>query len=91
VSNPRSAGFVKGFELPIHPRRAFWFVAGAAVITGIAWAVAGGRSLSLRNDYASLSRPLTGDESRSLSGWSLASDISMGLTAALGIGAVFTW
>ncbi len=91
VSIPRSAGFVKGFELPIHPRRAFWFVAGAAVITGIAWAVAGGRSLSLRNDYAALSRPLTGDESRSLTGWSLASDISMGLTAALGIGAVFTW
>ncbi|MBL8919736.1 MAG: caspase family protein [Myxococcaceae bacterium] len=91
AASPRSAGFVKGVELVVHPRTAFWFVAGAAVLTGTAWAIAGGRSLTLRNDYGALPRPLTADESRALTGWALASDISMGLTAALALGAIFTW
>ncbi len=90
-SFPRSAGFIKGSELIVHPRTAFWFVAGAAVVAGVTWAVLGARTLGLRNDYAGLSRPLSADESRTLSSFALGSDISMGLTAALAIGALFTW
>jgi hypothetical protein len=95
TSTPRKGGFVKGSELVStlveHPRRAFWFVAGAAVAAGVAWAISGGVTLSTRSQYSQLQRPLTPDESRTLTGWALASDISMGLTAALALGAVFTW
>ena len=93
ASAPRSGGFVKGTEISavIHPRRAFWFVAGTAVLAGVAWAIAGGTTLGLRNSYGGLNRPLTADESRNLTGWALGSDISMGIAAALAVGAVFTW
>ncbi|MBE2249041.1 MAG: caspase family protein [Myxococcus sp.] len=93
TSAPRSGGFVKGTELDavIHPRTAFWFVAGSAVLAGVAWAIAGGTTLGLRNTYAGYDRPLTADESRTLTGWALGSDISMGVAAALAVGAVFTW
>jgi hypothetical protein len=91
---PMSAGLVKGFDLLAavkHPRRAFWFVAAGALATGAAWAIAGGQNLALRNSYSSLPRPLTSDESASLTGWALGSDIAMGLTAALALTAVLTW
>ncbi|MDX2015893.1 MAG: caspase family protein [Myxococcaceae bacterium] len=95
TSTPRRGGFVKGSEVVgtvvEHPRRAFWFVAGAAVVAGVAWAVTGGMTLNTRNQYAQLGRPFTMEESRTLTGWALASDITMGLTAALALGAVFTW
>lgn len=90
-SAPRSGGFVKGELSVIHPRTAFWFVAGSALLAGTAWAIAGGRTLTLRNEYGALPRPLTPEESRTLTGWALGSDIAMGLTAALALGAVFTW
>ncbi len=91
VPNPLSAGLVKGAESVVHPRRAFWFVAGAAIATGTLWAVAGSRTVALRNGYAQQQRLLTPQESQQLSGWAVTSDVAMGLTAALAISAVFTW
>jgi len=88
---PRSAGFIKGAELVVHPRTAFWFVAGAAVVSGITWAILGARTLGLRSSFGGLTRPLTSQESSTLSGFALGSDIAMGLTAALAVGAIFTW
>lgn len=91
---PMSSGLVKGYDLidaVKHPRKLFWFMAAGAVLTGAAWALAGAQTLGLRNTYSAQPRPLTADESASLSGWALGSDIAMGLTAALALTAVFTW
>lgn len=92
---PLSSGLVKGSleltESVVHPRRAFWFVAGSAVLTAVLWAVAGATTLSLRGQYGSVGRPLMPGESQALTGWAVTSDVAMGLTAALALASVFTW
>ncbi|MBL8951056.1 MAG: caspase family protein [Myxococcaceae bacterium] len=93
-SMPLSSGLVKGVDLAdvvVHPRTAFWFVAGSAVLAGIAWAVAGGTNLQMRGQYAAVGRPLSPRESQTVTGWAVASDVAMGLTATLLLAAVFTW
>ncbi len=93
-SMPLSSGLVKGPDLVesiTHPRRAFWFVAGSAVVAGAVWAIAGGMNLSTRGQLATAGRPLTREESATLTGWAVTSDVAMGLTAVLALAAVFTW
>ncbi len=75
-----------------HPRRAFWWLGGGALVAGAAWGIAGGEVLALRGQDAAIGRPLNqGPESATLSGWAIASDTAMALTLGLLVASVIGW